>query len=362
MNCVLHLSTTLALTVGMLAGCSTSRGSDPGGAREGPGDYAVPLSPSGIVYNCRGDEDRGPCKMMLATTATPSSSLPGLAPPSAGALPLSPRGTEHLAADLARRLGDALQGSDPAPAHVTVDDTFVVIAADPAAPLDAAVSATQQTVDALWHSVFQHRPETAVVAWIASSPATLGPLVHRRLPDVPGANLGIYDPKTRQLFAAADPSGSGSWNHEVVHPLVQADFPLAPSWLLEGLPSLFEVSQLRDDGTFAFGAHFRLETVRRALKSEAAREVRLDTLLTWSTDRDFHLHEALHYAVAREALRWLHSQGLLWTFYRAYRDGVLDDPTGEQAFKTTVHMTPYEANEAWHAWLLSPEAEGMVPR
>ena len=90
--------------------------------------------------------------------------------------------------------------------------------------------------------------------------------------------------------------------------------------------------------------------------------MKLDTLFTWATDGTFHAHEALHYAVAREALRWLHGQGLLVPFYSAWRDGVLGDPTGEAAFQAVVHETPAEATEAWIASFRSEEAEGMVPQ
>jgi hypothetical protein len=122
------------------------------------------------------------------------------------------------------------------------------------------------------------------------------------------------------------------------------------------------VSEVRE-GAFAFGAHFRLETVRTALASKiTADEVKLGTLFTWISDSAFREHEALHYGVAREALRWLASRNLLWPWYRSFRDGVLDDPTGVRAFEIVTNQTPAEATEAWRTWLVSAEAEAMVPQ
>jgi hypothetical protein len=314
-------------------------------------------------------------------TASSASPAPDAAPPTApspsltasatppppdvphGAAPLSERGARALSIDLMQRFNDAIDGRYPGPAHETVDDTFVVISGEPSAPLDAAVKATRETVDALWHFPFAFKPEKSIVVWVASSANTLHALVREHAPTLRDTGMGMYDPATRQIFVAVSTAGWGGLNHEIAHPLLRADFPRAPSWLEEGLPALFESSELRPDGTYGFGAHFRLQTVRTALnKPDFADEVKLDTLFTWETDEVFRKHEPLHYGVAREALRWLHSQGLLWPFYIAWRDGSIEDPTGEKAFEAVVHMKPAEATEKWRAWLTSADAEDVVPQ
>jgi len=307
-----------------------------------------------------------PSALEPAPSPSLTASAPPPPPPDAPQLtpapPLSERRAHELSIDLMQRFNDAILGRYPGPPHATVDDTFVVISGEPSAPLDAAVEATRETVDALWHYPFAHRPEKSVVVWVASSANTLHALVREHAPYIRDTGIGMYDPQSRQVFVATGPSGLTVLNHEIVHPLLRADFPRAPAWLAEGLPALFEAGQVRPDGTFAFGAHFRLQTVRTALNKAEADQVKLDTLFSWSTDAAFRKNEPLHYACAREALRWLHSQGLLWPFYAAWRDGVLDDPTGEKAFQAAVHKTPAEATEAWIAWLRSDEAEGMVPQ
>jgi hypothetical protein len=274
---------------------------------------------------------------------------------------VSERRAHELSIDLMQRTNDAFDGNYPGPPSAVIDGTFVVIAGDPSAPLDDAVKVTRETVDALWRGPFVHRPDEAVVVWVSSSQARARALMQYRAPGARSDGLGLYDPRSRQIFVAGGPSGWASGRHECVHPLLHADFPHAPAWLGEGLPALFEVAEI-DGDTMRFGAHFRLQTVRTALtKPDFADQVKLDTLFTWSTDEAFRKSEPLHYGIAREALRWLHSQGLLWPFYTAWRDGVLGDPTGERAFQAVVHKTPAEASEAWLAWLGSEEAEGMVP-
>jgi hypothetical protein len=60
--------------------------------------------------------------------------------------------------------------------------------------------------------------------------------------------------------------------------------------------------------------------------------------------------EKLHYATARYVCQWLDQRGMLWPFYRAWRDGFGADPTGEKAFERVVGMSPAKANAAWTAW------------
>lgn len=61
--------------------------------------------------------------------------------------------------------------------------------------------------------------------------------------------------------------------------------------------------------------------------------------------------EKLHYATARYVCQWLDARGLLWKFYRAWRDGFDDDPTGAKTFVRVTATPPSAANAAWTAWV-----------
>jgi hypothetical protein len=67
-----------------------------------------------------------------------------------------------------------------------------------------------------------------------------------------------------------------------------------------------------------------------------------------SIDRD---DQDLHYAEARAFCQWLDERGQLWHFYRAWREGVAGDPTGEKSFALVTGMTPGEADATWLAWV-----------
>ncbi len=50
--------------------------------------------------------------------------------------------------------------------------------------------------------------------------------------------------------------------------------------------------------------------------------------------------------------------GKLWPWYRAWRDGVAADPTGERAWAAVVGGAPAQATSRWRAWVV---AQRFVP-
>jgi hypothetical protein len=281
----------------------------------------------------------------------------------ADARPLSARGAHELSLDHLQRFNDAIMGNYPGPPNETVEDTFIVIAGDPQAQIAPAVQVTRDTVNALWHgSHFLHRPEQTVIVWVASTLASRDKLLHDHAPYIKEKGFGVYDGASRAIFFAPGPTGLLNLSHEIVHPLLDEDFPHAPMWLLEGLPALFEVVDLSTPGKMRFGAHMRLQTLRTALGSpKTAADVKLENLFALTSEAAFRDNEPLHYAEAREALRYLASVGQLWPFYVAFREKQLDDPTGVAALQAVLHKPLAEATVDWVKWIASPEAEGMTP-
>jgi hypothetical protein len=297
----------------------------------------------------------------VSVGVAPSAASPAAA--SSPAPPLSPRRAAFLAADVSARVADA-RASEEHPSRVlTVADLFVIAAGDASAPVDAAAALAQRLVDVLYAGPFSHRPDQGVVVWVYSSqPAfTAGAALHLVGMDVAPGDFGVYDPADRILLARADAGGVGG--HEFVHPLFEADFPHARPWLAEGLPALFEVSDLSDPQHPRFGAHFRLQTLRDALASKDAAKaaiVRLDTLFDPLSPFNEEKTKYLRFACAREALRWIQSRGKLWEFVHRYRDTVLEDPNGTAAFAHVMGKTPAEATPEWLAWIHSKAAEGSL--
>ncbi len=295
-----------------------------------------------------------------------SASLPLPAPASTVAPPLSPRRAANLARDVEERTAKAYLSWERPTRVKTVGGLFIVAAGDPAAPFDAAVAVIQQTVDALYAGPLSHRPDQAVVVWLYSSQAAFEHgIVLEGIPVNEPPGLGLYDPQQRVILTWTDAAGLGSLSHEVAHPCVTADFPRAPEWLQEGLPAVLEVPDFSHPGEIHGKAHFRLQTLRDTLASKdaaLAASIRLDALFAMTDAASF--REAplyVHYAMAREALRFLDFRGQLWTWYRAFRESALEDPRGVAAFTRIMGKSPADATADWLAWIQSAAAEGSTP-
>ena len=249
---------------------------------------------------------------------------------------------------------------------------FVLADGDDAARLDAAVDLTQRLASALTGTAFVHPPAKGTTVWIYGT----GPFFEQGVRDHthwdtfnkgehPG--YGMYEEQSRTIVVRTDTGGPGDLGHEIVHVLADSDFPRAPAWLAEGVPSLAEVPVFAKgpDGreTVRFGAHFRLQTLRDVLAGHDAdkrAQIRVDSLFAMRTYVDFHETglQYLHYAAARELCRFLFQRGQLWDFWRAARDSVLEDPTANMAFKKVTGKMPAEMTDEFFAWVQSKPAEG----
>lgn len=144
-------------------------------------------------------------------------------------------------------------------------------------------------------------------------------------------------------------TGGGTLVHEMVHPMLEADFPAVPSWFNEGLASLFEQSSERD-GKIVGLVNWRLAGLLEARR--AGRLVPLSDLLTTTRAQFYGPRSGLHYAEARYLLLWLQEQDRLGDYYRAFRAGAAADPTGAEALVALFPGSSLPEIEArWLAWV-----------
>jgi hypothetical protein len=219
------------------------------------------------------------------------------------------------------------------------------------ASLHTVTDLVHRALDAFFSGRFTTRPSRPVAVYLFASAAPYEQFCKTRLGEACMSPFGFYRPDVRTIVMNAGP-GIGTLTHEMVHPLVEADFEGAPTWIDEGLASLFEAPVLPREGEIHGARNWRLPRLRAALGSAKEREhTTLDALFSMSdaTFRDD--DESLHYAMARYACQWLDERGQLWVFYRAWRDGVKTDPTGEKAFVAATGQTPAQANATWQAWV-----------
>jgi hypothetical protein len=271
-----------------------------------------------------------------------------------------------LAADVAERIRDARAQFGAAARIRTVGDTFVLVEVGRPTPLFAEAAALiERALPPLFDGRFRVHPDLGVTVLFFPDAAAYAAHCRARNPNA-GVVLGMYRREGREI--AVDVSrGVGylpTLTHEIIHPLVQADFPDAPLWFNEGLAALFEAPVFGKDGSIhGQPRNWRHGQLQAALASPAGRtEARLDGLFGMSprafkgwadkgvTKEQAAEIEALNYARARSMCTWLDEQGELWPFYRAWRDGYASDKTGEKAFARVVGGTPKEMNAKWVGW------------
>jgi hypothetical protein len=247
-----------------------------------------------------------------------------------------------------------------------VGETFVLVEAGPPSPLfDKTAALIERALPPLFDGRFSKRPDEGVTVLLFPTAEGYRAYSHARFPGM-GINLGVYQPARREI--AGDVSQGEAFlttfTHEIVHPILDGDFPEAPLWLKEGIASLFEAPVFGKDGSIhGEPRDWRdVDYLQPAFASPVERKMlRVDALFGMSartfkegeeraTGEAAKEIEGVHYALARSVCAWMDAQGKLWAFYRAWRDGFEADETGEKAFRRVMGGTPREVNGKWVGW------------
>ena len=143
-------------------------------------------------------------------------------------------------------------------------------------------------------------------------------------------------------------TGTGTLAHELVHPLIAVDFPAVPSWFNEGFASLFEQSEYTAEGRMRGLVNWRFEGLLSALD---AGEVALRPVMLTTTEAFYGEESGLNYAIARYLCLYLQEQGQLAAYYRAFREGVGEDPSGIATLESVLASPLDDIEKAWKDWL-----------
>ncbi len=315
----------------LLASCS---------GREHPAPSSAPPAPS----------PRATAKMVQPEqAAAPSASAQAVAPPAEPGEP-----AYDLAADQRRRIEAAKSELGPKTVTAIVSDVFVVVGPKgwQGRAFDDSVSLMRSAMAGFLNHRFSKKPARAISVYLFPDNASYEAFCAKKFEAPCIAGFGFYTPGERYMVMNAG-RGLGTLTHELVHPLVEADFPDAPTWINEGIASVFEQPQIPRPGEIHGGKNWRHPRLRRALTTSERDDARLDRLFgmpdaTFRGDK-----EDLNYATARYVCQWLDEKGKLWAFFQRWKDDAQNDPTGEKAFREVVGMTPAEAHAVWSKWVLA---------
>ncbi|HEU4410493.1 MAG TPA: hypothetical protein VFS43_34880 [Polyangiaceae bacterium] len=284
-------------------------------------------------------EAAGPAPTEGAEPASEAAAPPPVAPPYDLAADVEAR-TERLRAELGPR----------AKVQV-VEGVFLV--ASPSGAVGGGASVTSKALEAYFNGRFARRPERAVAVLLFETAAPYNAYCKAHWGAACPSPYGFYSSEVRTVVMNAGP-GLGTLTHELVHPIVEADFPKAPDWLNEGIASLYEAFSLPRPGEIRGHKNWRLPRLLSALRSPKERpHASLPALFAMSDGEFRGDREGLNYATARYFCQWLDGQQKLWPFYQAWRDGFVQDPTGQKAFAATMGKSPEDLDGEWAAWVKS---------
>lgn len=245
---------------------------------------------------------------------------------------------DRIQRDRAKKINDDLVKQYGAGCLHDVDDEHRLVFATTVDPrtLDELRSTLQGYADALHKELFQFWPERYVTV-----------VVPKNWTD--GMIGGLYN--SESAFLTSRSIGS-DLIHEFTHALHHADRsgrgqPDHPIWLLEGLATLFEDSDLVDGRAVPRHNHRLNYVIGR---------VSVNRQVPWKefmalTQADFLRWPNYSYGQARYMMFYLQEQGQLGSWYRNYVEGYGSDTNGVAAWEKTLGKPVAEIEKDWCKWV-----------
>lgn len=238
----------------------------------------------------------------------------------------------------------------PAGFTVVVQKPFVVVGDEEASVVQQRAEGTVKwAADHLRAAYFPKDPPEIITVWLFKDKDSYQSHTKEMFHDTPDTPFGYYSAEHRALIMNIA-TGGGTLVHEMVHPLMRANFAKCPDWLNEGLASLYEQCGPRDDDIIGF-TNWRLAGLQKAIR--AGHVPSFEALLA-TRDGDFYSGDkGTNYAQARYLCYYLQEQGLLRKYFRAFQAAVAADPTGVDTLRVTIGRTDLKAfQKEWEAWVL----------
>lgn len=207
----------------------------------------------------------------------------------------------------------------------------------------------ENCADALWGGFFDEKPDHPIKIYLFRDKASYEKWVKKLAGFKPKTPYGFYLRDTRSMMMNIG-TGGGTLVHEMTHALTDADFPDCPTWLFEGLGSLFEQCRITRGGHIEGLVNWRLPVLRKG------GFVPLEDLVKMSNAEFRGDNEPRNYANARYLCLYLQERGLLTKFYKAFRKAhkADEDKTGWETFKKMIESVPDSPagfEKEWHVWV-----------
>src|SRR6185295_18577421 len=192
-------------------------------------------------------------------------------------------------------------------------------------------------------------PDNILDIWLFKDEVSYGKHVRLFFADTPSTPYGYYSPGHKALIMNIG-TGGGTLVHELVHPLMEANFPECPPWLNEGLGSLYE--QCGEVAGHIHGyTNWRLPGLQRAINQGGLPTFK--DLLEMDTSAFYGDNTGVNYAQSRYLCYYLQEKGLLVKFYREFLAKQKEDPSGYGTLQKILAESDMDAFKTrWEKYVL----------
>jgi hypothetical protein len=260
------------------------------------------------------------------------------------------RSTTHTGADFAQHLR-ALKPRIPAGFNVLIEEPFVVIGNENRQRVERHATGTVRWATRLLkQDYFSKDPTEIIDIWLFGGGPSYRKYAEELFGEKPTTPYGYYSDEDDALVMNIA-TGGGTLVHEIVHPFVDANFPDCPPWFNEGLGSLYERCTERDGKIWGV-TNWRIVGLKQAIRQD-----QLPTFeqLMAKDSYDFYERDSgTNYGQSRYLCQYLQDNGLLRTYYHAFLNNRLSDPTGYETLKQVLGRDDIDAfQEEWEQWALT---------
>jgi hypothetical protein len=240
---------------------------------------------------------------------------------------------------------------------IAVEPPFAVVS--DAHPVEVAAYAhktIRRAVALLKRDFFADDPKEIVDIWLLDGDESYARNTRRIFGDAPETPYGFYSSERRAIVIDIE-TGGGTLVHELVHPFVAANFPGCPTWIDEGLASLFEYPT-SVAGHIRGRINWRLPTLKAAIEAGTLPSF---AWLATRTDEQFYGEDpGTNYAEARYLCYFLQERGALVDFYHAAYEARARDPTGYSTLLAFIGAKDEARVEReWARWTISLEERAL---
>jgi hypothetical protein len=233
---------------------------------------------------------------------------------------------------------------------IIIQPPFVVVGDEPeSVVLQRAKDTVKWAVDRLKLDFFTKDPNEILEIWLFKDDESYRKNTRLMFGDVPSTPYGYYS-RTHKALIMNIGTGGGTLVHEIVHPFIEANFPACPSWLNEGLGSLYEQCGELSGHIRGF-TNWRLPGLQRAIRDGKVRSFK--ELMEMDARAFYNDGSGVNYAQSRYLCYYLQEKDLLVRFYKEFLAKQAEDPSGFKSLQKVLGERDMDAFKLrWEKYVL----------